>query len=105
MIDVLKLNAAEPDCLAMLLKLDGHEVHAVYGAAAALEAAGRLKPEMGFLDIGLPVMDGYEVARQLRSCNGHEPLRLIDRPHRFMARREIDNARRSQASTSVWSSR
>lgn len=70
-------NVDAADSLAMLLKLDGHEVHTVYGATEALEAAVRLKPEVMFLDIGLPVMDGYEVARQLRSHNGHMPLHLI----------------------------
>jgi CheY-like chemotaxis protein/anti-sigma regulatory factor (Ser/Thr protein kinase) len=70
-------NVDAADSLAMLLKLDGHDVHTVYGASEALEAARRLKPEMMFLDIGLPVTDGYEVARQLRLQNGQVPLRLI----------------------------
>jgi CheY-like chemotaxis protein len=41
----------------MLLTFHGHDVHTVYGAAEALDAAARLKPDMMFLDIGLPVMD------------------------------------------------
>jgi len=70
-------NVDSADSLAMLLKLDGHEVHTVYGAVEALEAAARLKPEIMFLDIGLPVMDGYEVARQLLSRKADVPPRLI----------------------------
>ena len=70
-------NPDAADSLAMLLRLDGHEVHTAYGAIEALKAADRLKPEMIFLDIGLPEMDGYEVARRLRMNNGHDPLRLV----------------------------
>ena len=70
-------NVDSADSLAMLLTFDGHDVHTVYGATEALEAAARLRPEMMFLDIGLPVMDGYEVARQLRMQDGQKPLRLI----------------------------
>jgi CheY-like chemotaxis protein len=61
----------------MLLELDGHSVSTVYGAVEALEAATRLKPEMMFLDIGLPAMDGYEVARRLRSHSKTSALRLV----------------------------
>jgi CheY-like chemotaxis protein/anti-sigma regulatory factor (Ser/Thr protein kinase) len=70
-------NVDAADTLAMLLELDGHEVHAVYGAAEALEAATRIKPDILFLDIGLPGMDGYEVARQLRARNDLGALRII----------------------------
>ncbi|HEU4577365.1 MAG TPA: ATP-binding protein [Polyangiaceae bacterium] len=70
-------NVDAADSLAMLLTFDGHEVHAVYGAIEALEAVARLKPEVMFLDIGLPVMDGYEVARQLRAQRSQLSLRLI----------------------------
>jgi CheY-like chemotaxis protein len=70
-------NVDAADSLAMLLELDGHSVSTVYGAVEALEAAARLKPEMLFLDIGLPVMDGYEVARRLRSQSETMALRLV----------------------------
>ena len=70
-------NPDAADSLAMLLRLDGHEVHTVYGPLEALEAADRLKPEVVFLDIGLPHMDGYEVARRLRANNGQRQLRLV----------------------------
>ncbi len=70
-------NVDAADSLAMLLQLDGHDVEAVYGGAAAIEAVRRRQPQMVFLDIGLPEMDGYEVARQLRKHDFAAPLRLI----------------------------
>ena len=59
-------NMDAADSLAMLLRLEGHEVGTRYNGPAALEAARSLRPEVVFLDIGLPGMDGYEVARRLR---------------------------------------
>lgn len=70
-------NIDAADTLAMLLELDGHSVSTVYGAVEALEAAARLKPDLLFLDIGLPVIDGYEVARRLRSQPSTSALRMI----------------------------
>jgi CheY-like chemotaxis protein len=55
----------------------GHEVAVAYDGVAALELARSFKPEIAVLDIGLPVMDGYELARKLREQLGHEQLRLI----------------------------
>jgi PAS domain S-box-containing protein len=63
--------------LAQLLELDGHESQAVYGALEALERVSSFKPEVVLLDIGLPQMNGYEVARRLRSLEGGSALRLI----------------------------
>jgi PAS domain S-box-containing protein len=65
------------DSLAMLLELDGHEVTTAYTAAAALETAERLQPEIAFIDIGLPQMDGYEVARRLRATDSCRAIRLV----------------------------
>jgi CheY-like chemotaxis protein len=56
--------------LAVLLSLWGHEVHAAHDGAAALEAAQAWQPEVVLLDLGLPGMDGYEVARRLRAAPG-----------------------------------
>jgi PAS domain S-box-containing protein len=52
--------------LAMILKVDGHETQIAGNGKAALEMAESFKPEIVLLDIGLPEMDGYEVARQIR---------------------------------------
>jgi signal transduction histidine kinase/DNA-binding response OmpR family regulator len=50
----------------MLLSLSGHEVHSAKDGLQALQAATQFRPEVVLLDIGLPLMDGYEVARRLR---------------------------------------
>jgi CheY-like chemotaxis protein/two-component sensor histidine kinase len=59
-------NADAADSLAALLQIAGHEAIAAYGAHEALERAGEFRAEVVLLDIGLPEMDGYEVARRLR---------------------------------------
>ena len=51
----------------MLLAIDGHEVRVAYDGLAALEAAAAFTPEMILLDVGLPGMNGYEIARLLRT--------------------------------------
>lgn len=50
----------------MLLSLSGHQVHSAKDGLQALHVAAQFKPEVVLLDIGLPLMDGYEVARRLR---------------------------------------
>jgi PAS domain S-box-containing protein len=70
-------SADAADSLAMLLELEGHEVTTAYSASAALEAAARLHPEVAFIDIGLPQMDGYEVARRLRATENGREIRLV----------------------------
>jgi CheY-like chemotaxis protein/two-component sensor histidine kinase len=52
--------------LGLLLRLEGHEVHIAHDGAAALQAAEADRPDIVFLDIGMPGMDGYEVARRFR---------------------------------------
>jgi CheY-like chemotaxis protein len=54
------------ESLAMLLELDGHIVRAVNDSQAALEAARADVPDLMLLDIGLPGIDGYEIARRVR---------------------------------------
>src|SRR5262249_37784704 len=63
-------NTDAADSLAMLLRLTGHEVRIVHDGPAALESAATFRPDVVLLDIGLPGMDGYAVARHLReeSC-------------------------------------
>ena len=50
----------------MLLTLMGHEVRAAHDGPTALDAAESFRPDVVLLDIGLPGMDGYEVARRIR---------------------------------------
>lgn len=61
----------------MLLTAMGHEADAVYDGHAALEAVRRLQPRAVFIDIGMPGMDGYELARRLRAEHGPERPYLI----------------------------
>lgn len=63
--------------LAMLLKIKGHEVRVVHDVPEALAAAVEYRPEVVLLDIGLPEMDGYEVARRLREQGLVEGALLI----------------------------
>jgi two-component system, sensor histidine kinase len=60
-------NADAADSLALLLEMDGHTTRSVYGSLAALESARAFDPHVVLLDIGLPGMDGYEVARRMRA--------------------------------------
>src|SRR5262245_19418383 len=60
-------NADAAESLAVLLRLRGHEVQVALGGNEALEMADANMPELLFLDIGMPDIDGYEVARRLRS--------------------------------------
>jgi CheY-like chemotaxis protein len=61
--------------LAEFLRLDGHESLAVYGGKEALAAVTSFKPDVVLLDIGLPELDGYEVAQRLRASGS--TVRLI----------------------------
>jgi CheY-like chemotaxis protein len=53
--------------LALLLRELGHEVHTEHDGAAALAAVVQFKPDVAFLDIGLPKLNGYDLARRLRN--------------------------------------
>ena len=54
------------DSMAMLLRMWGYDAEASYGGAAALEAARARRPSVVLLDIGMPGMDGFQVAQHLR---------------------------------------
>jgi PAS domain S-box-containing protein len=60
-------NADSADTLASLLRHLGHEVESAADGQSALDLAARVRPEIVFLDIGLPGISGYEVARALRA--------------------------------------
>jgi signal transduction histidine kinase/ActR/RegA family two-component response regulator len=60
-------NTDAAHTLAMFLEAEGHKVYVEYGARSALERAGREVPEICLLDIGLPDIDGNELARRLRA--------------------------------------
>lgn len=68
-------NQDSADSLAMLLQLDGHDVRAVYSAMDALEQVTAFAPEIVLLDIGLPGMNGYDVAQRIKEMP--QPPRLV----------------------------
>jgi PAS domain S-box-containing protein len=59
-------NVDSADSLALLLRLRGHDAYALHDGRAVLDTATSLSPHLILLDIGLPEMDGYEVASRLR---------------------------------------
>jgi CheY-like chemotaxis protein len=63
--------------LASVLEARGHDVRVAHDAKTALKVAGEQVPEVAFLDIGLPDVDGYELAALLRKLPGLGDLRLI----------------------------
>jgi signal transduction histidine kinase len=70
-------NADALESLAMLLELSGHRIHTACDGQQALELAERVRPEVALLDIGMPVLDGYEVARRIRAQPWGERMMLV----------------------------
>jgi nitrogen-specific signal transduction histidine kinase len=60
-------NVDAAESLAMLLRLKGHEVHVAYDGPSGVSLALKTEPDCVLVDIGLPGIDGYEVAKRLRS--------------------------------------
>jgi len=63
--------------LSLLLELDGHDVRRAYDGLEALEIADEFRPEITLLDIGMPRLDGYGAARELRRRQWADSLLLI----------------------------
>ena len=59
-------NRDAADSISMLLQMAGHEVTVAYDGQQALESIETLRPEVALLDIGMPGLDGFEVARRVR---------------------------------------
>jgi PAS domain S-box-containing protein len=70
-------NADSADGLGMLLELQGHDIRVAYDGETALETALRFRPHVALLDIGMPLMDGYELARRLRSTPETRDVLLV----------------------------
>ena len=70
-------NVDAAETMAMLLELSGHETRTAFGGQDALEIALSFRPDVVFLDIGLPGMNGFEVARRLLADPATAATRLI----------------------------
>jgi signal transduction histidine kinase/ActR/RegA family two-component response regulator len=64
---VVEDNRDAADALAAYLRANGHEVHVAYDGRAGMRAALREQPDVVICDIGLPELDGYELAKSLRA--------------------------------------
>ena len=63
--------------LALLLRALGHETRVAHDGREALRAAAQFEPDVVLLDIGLPDVDGYEVARRLRALDSAHKFRIV----------------------------
>ena len=70
-------NVDSAESLATLLAMKGHEVRSVHDGAQAVEAARQYQPQLALLDIGLPTLNGYEVAKRIRQQQGGERMALV----------------------------
>jgi signal transduction histidine kinase len=70
-------NRDAADTLADILRHLGCDVAVAYDGGEAVELARSFVPELVFLDIGMPILDGYETARRIRSDAGERPVKLV----------------------------
>jgi two-component system CheB/CheR fusion protein len=74
---IVEDSADSAETLARLLRISGHDVQVAGDGPNALRMAGTFVPDVALVDIGLPGMDGYEVARQLRQVPGMAGTLLV----------------------------
>src|SRR5207302_1595003 len=75
---VVEDNIDAAETLAMVLRLEGHEVQAVHEASASLDTARTFRPQVVLLDLGLPGgVNGYDLAPRLRELPGLEKVLLV----------------------------
>jgi CheY-like chemotaxis protein len=70
-------NRDAAESLAIILRLEGHDVELAHDGDAALRAWSEKRPDVALLDIGMPKANGYEVARQIRAGPGGREVLLI----------------------------
>jgi CheY-like chemotaxis protein len=63
--------------LRYLLERAGHEVHEAGDGPSGVEAILKVRPDIALVDVGLPGLDGYEVARRVRASEGGRTVRLV----------------------------
>jgi CheY-like chemotaxis protein len=68
-------DAAES--LAMLLEFEGHEIHKAHDGADAVTIAERVRPDIVLMDIGLPILNGYEACRRIRDHAWGAPIVMV----------------------------
>jgi CheY-like chemotaxis protein len=76
-IVVVDDNQDAADSIAALLEMNGHTVEVAYTPQAALDLIAPCGAQLAILDIGLPGMDGYELAAAIRERAGGHPIRLV----------------------------
>src|SRR5215472_2973155 len=74
---VVEDNRDTADTLCLLLQMLGHDARAAYSGTEGVRQATSWRPDVVFCDIGLPGMDGFEVARRLRRQPGTEQALLV----------------------------
>jgi PAS domain S-box-containing protein len=70
-------NRDAAESLAMLLEMDGHTVTVMHDGSQALASIESSRPDVALLDIGMPEIDGYEVARRVRGDTRNQQMLLI----------------------------
>jgi CheY-like chemotaxis protein len=70
-------NRDAADSMGMLLELLGNEVYVAYDGEQAMSATAEHRPDVVFLDIGLPLMNGYDVARNIRKQPWGGEIKLV----------------------------
>ena len=73
---IVEDNDDAREMLKVLLEHEGHEVFEASDGTEGVRAASRLRPDLALVDLGLPILDGYEVARFIRRQD-HQPQRLV----------------------------
>ena len=70
-------NSDAAGSLAILLQLEGHEVLTAVDGLQAVERAHRFRPDVVFMDIGMPLLDGMEAARRIRTAQWGKRMRIV----------------------------
>ena len=70
-------NRDAAESLEMLLEFEGHEIYRAYDGADAVKTAERVRPDVILMDIGLPIVNGYEACRRIRAHAWGEAIVMV----------------------------